>query len=96
MAVFLEYDGVEYGIHAAGALSMGHPPIRGAMYGLGMNLNGNHYRNSQKQSFILTPGKHTIRLIIFAQASEGSTATPKYVYSNPVEIVVGADNTSRK
>ena len=66
MGVFLEYDGVAYGIPAAGALSIGHAPIRGDMYGLGLKLNGAEYRNSNNQSFVLTPGKHTIRLILFA------------------------------
>jgi len=96
MGVSLEYDGAKYGIRAAGALSIGHPPIRRAMYGLGMNLNGDHYRNANGQPLVLTPGTHTIRLVIFAQAPEGSTGAPKYVYSNPVEIVVGEDHTSRK
>ncbi len=75
---------------------MGHSPIRGSIYGIQGNLNGDHYRNAKNQPFVLTPGKHMIRLIIFAQAPEGSTAPPKYVSSNPVEIVVGEDSTFRK
>lgn len=90
MGVTLEYDGTEYGVKAAGALSIPHPPLRTAIYGLEFNLNADHYRDSRNQSFVLTPGKLTIRLIMFAQAPEGSTAESKPVYSNPVEIVIGA------
>jgi len=94
MGVFLEVDGTEYGIHAAGALSIGHAPIRGDMYGLGLKLKGDQYRDSNAQALVLTPGRHTIRLIVFAQATAGSNATPKSVYSNPVRIVVGEDSSS--
>jgi beta-lactamase regulating signal transducer with metallopeptidase domain/protocatechuate 3,4-dioxygenase beta subunit len=88
MGVFLEVDGVEYGIQAAGALSIGHAPIRSAMYGLGLKLKGDQYRDSKGQALVLTPGRHTIRLIVFAQATAGSNATPKSVPSNPVNIVL--------
>ncbi len=75
---------------------MGHSPIRTAIYGLQASLNADHYCDAKNQSFVLTPGKHTIRLIIFAQAPEGSTATPKYVFSNPVEIVLAEGSVSCK
>lgn len=95
MGIFLEVDGTEYGIHAAGALSIGHAPIRGAMYGLGLKLKGDQYRDSNGQALVLTPGRHTIRLIVFAQATEGSNATPKSVSSNPVRIVLREEDTLR-
>ena len=94
LCVFLEYDGIMYHIPAAGALSTGGPPVRGSIYGLRVTLDSDYYRDSENRPLVLTPGKHTIRLIMLAQPLEGYTGTPKYVYSNPVEIVVGKDNTS--
>jgi hypothetical protein len=94
LCISLECDGTRYHIPAAGALSTGGPPIRGAIYGLSVTLDADYYRDSEDRPLVLTPGRHTIRLIMLAQSLEGSTDNPNYVYSNPVEIVVRKNSSS--
>ncbi|MBT5708883.1 MAG: hypothetical protein HOI66_21405 [Verrucomicrobia bacterium] len=91
MGVFLEYDGVEYGVVGAGALSMGGPPVRGSIYGLSGNLEGDRYEDSEGAPLILGPGEHTLRLVMLAYPVDRQTSDLTFVYSNEVGIAVAAD-----
>ena len=66
MGVCLEFDGARYWHYAAGAMSIGHPPLRTSIYGMEGTLGGDGYRDSKGQPVVLTPGKHTIRTIFSA------------------------------
>ncbi|KAA3614257.1 MAG: hypothetical protein DWQ01_00720 [Planctomycetota bacterium] len=88
LGTLLEVDGVSYHIPAAGALSTGGPPVRGDIYGLSLILNPEAFQNQDGESFSLAPGKHRIRMAMFAQPVSNSQAEPQWVYSNLVEVVI--------
>ncbi|NQV34600.1 MAG: hypothetical protein HQ515_18040 [Phycisphaeraceae bacterium] len=95
MGACLEFDGTKYWPVGAGAMSIPHPPLRTSIYGMAGTLRGDNYGDTKGQPFVLTPGKHTIRVIFSALPPEGSAATPRLVYSNPLEIVISEDRDSR-
>jgi hypothetical protein len=87
--VALEYDGVQYTVRAAGMMSI-PGRYRTSIYGLDCSLGSDsELVDSKNQALTLTPGRHTIRLVIRAWPPRGTEGKSALVFSNPVTIEIG-------